>query len=168
MYNTAGGLTGFDDQETKLPTYWNMPFKEICLGMKVNGNLNFLTIPYQATSLYNVIASGNYQATNIGRSKWLSLVRGSRLQLNCNREGFNVHTPNPGYPHLQVARIGILGNEQNECNSPDSYFGFGGLAKQKRIHCGMPKITNTCGNAAYCTLSGSTTEIPAMGYIFVR
>ena len=25
-YNFAGGKTGFDSQETKLPTYWNTPF----------------------------------------------------------------------------------------------------------------------------------------------
>jgi hypothetical protein len=140
-----------------------MPFKEICLGMKVNNDLNFISISYQASSLYNVIAGGSYRATSIGRSKWLSLVRGSGLQSHCNREGFNVYTSN-----LQVVRIGILGNQENDCNSPDSYFGFGGLAKNKRIHCGMPKTSNTCGNAAYCWPPGGDKEIPAMGYIFVR
>ena len=32
----AGGKTGFDSQETKLPTYWSTPFSKICLGMKKN------------------------------------------------------------------------------------------------------------------------------------
>jgi hypothetical protein len=146
-----------------------MPFKEICLGMKVNNNLNFISISYQASSLYNVIADGSHRSTSIGRSKWLSLVRGSGLQSNCNREGFNVHSLRPYHPDLQVVRIGILGNEQNDCRSSDSYFGFGGLSKNKRgLHCKMPKTSNTCGNAAYCWPPGGNKEIPAMGYIFVR
>ena len=146
-----------------------MPFKEICLGMKVNKSLNFISISYQASSLYDVIAGGGYRATSIGRSKWLSLVRGSGLQSYCNREGFNVRSPNPHHVNLQVVRIGIIANQQNDCNSPDSYFGFGGLSKNKRgLHCGIPKTSNTCGNAAYCSPPGGNKEIPAMGYIFVR
>ncbi|CAB3989060.1 Hypothetical predicted protein [Paramuricea clavata] len=170
-YN-PGGLTGFDDVETKQATYWNTPFKEICLGMKVNNNLNFISISYQASSLYNVIADGSYRSTSIpvGRSKWLSLVRGSALQSDCNREGFNVHPPpHPRFTNLQAVRIGILGNEGDDgCKSPDSYLGFGGIAKNKRGYCGMPKTSNTCGNAGYCILAGANKEIPAMGYIFVR
>ena len=147
-----------------------MPFKEICLGMKVYNDLNFISISYQASSLYDVIADGSYRSTSIGRSKWLSLVRGSGLQLLCNREGFNVHSLRPLYIDLQVVRIGILGNEhQHDCRSSDSYFGFGGLSKNKRgRHCKMPKTSNTCGNAAYCMPPGKKKEIPAMGYIFVR
>ena len=33
-FNLPGGETGFDSQETKLPTYWETPFSKICLGMK--------------------------------------------------------------------------------------------------------------------------------------
>jgi hypothetical protein len=154
--------------ETKLATYWNMPFKEICLGMKVNNDLNFISISYQASSLYDVIADGRHRATSIGRSKWLSLVRGSGLQSNCNREGFNVRSPRPSYINLQVVRIGIIANQQNQCNSPDSYVGYGGITKNKRNYCLMPKTSNTCGNVAYCMPPGGDKEIPAMGYIFVR
>ena len=32
-YNPSGGETGFDQQETKLPSYWNTSFSKICLGM---------------------------------------------------------------------------------------------------------------------------------------
>jgi hypothetical protein len=119
--------------------------------------------------LYNVIADGGYRATSIGRSKWLSLVRGSGLQLRCNREGFNAHSLNPAIRKPQIVRIGIIGNEGDDgCRSSDSYFGFGGLSKNKRIHCKMPKTSNTCGNAAYCSPPGGDKEIPAMGYTFVR
>ena len=167
-YNPGGGQTGFDDQETKLATYWNMPFKEICLGMKVNDHLNFISISYQASSLYNVIADGRHRSTNIGRSKWLSLVQGSGLQPHCTLDGFNVHSPRPVISYPQAVRIGTLGNEQGDCNSSDSYIGFGGISYYKRIFCRMPKITNTCGNVAYCMPGGGNKELPAMGYIFVR
>ncbi|CAH3160933.1 unnamed protein product [Pocillopora meandrina] len=36
-YNLPGGETGFDGQESKLPTYWNTSFK-ICLGMKIDSS----------------------------------------------------------------------------------------------------------------------------------
>jgi hypothetical protein len=110
----------------------------------------------------------DYRSTSIGRSKWLSLVRGSGLQLHCNREGFNVRSPKPDYINLQVVRIGIIANQQNACNSPDSYVGSGGITKNKRSYCRTPKTSNTCGNAAYCMPPGGDKEIPAMGYIFVR
>ena len=41
-YNLAGGKTGFDTQETKLPTYWETNFSKICLGMKIGNQTNFL------------------------------------------------------------------------------------------------------------------------------
>jgi hypothetical protein len=33
-YRVTAGQSGVDHQETKLPTYWTMPFKSLCLGMK--------------------------------------------------------------------------------------------------------------------------------------
>ena len=161
-------MTSFDDQETKLPTYWSLPFKEICLGMKVNNELNFISIPYRASSMFNIIADGSYRRTYIGRAKWLSLVTNSGLQRNCNREGFNVRRSDLNrYSNTFSTRIGIIGNQQNECISPDSYIGFGGITSSKRVHCSMPRATNTCGNSAHCR-SGGSKELHAMGYIFVR
>jgi hypothetical protein len=151
-------MSGFDDQETKLPTYWSLPFKEICLGMKVNNELNFISISYQASSLFSLIADGSYRPTNLGRGKWFSLVKNSGLQRYCSREGFNVQrTDLRRYPNTFKTRIGIIGNNENECISPDSYLGFGGITA---------KISNTCGNRAY--ISGGNKKIRAMGYIFVR
>jgi len=43
-YNLPGGETGFDTQETKLPTYWITSFTEICLGMKIDKQTNFIVI----------------------------------------------------------------------------------------------------------------------------
>ena len=124
-----------DTQETKLPTYWNTPFNKICLGMKIGQQFKSVVINHPAKSLYSLIADGKYRATSLGRNTWKKLI-GSRasLQLNCNKEGFNV------FKTTSKARIGILGNEYNNCYKPDSRIGFGTA--------GYPDDSNTCGNEA--------------------
>ena len=118
-YNPSGGMTGFDSQEAKLPTYWNTPFSKVCLGMKVNGQMNFTLITSQASSLHSLIADGQYRATSLGRYKWIALTDSRvELQLNCNQEGFNTMAN-------RRARVGILGNNEDNCHTCDSAIGFG-------------------------------------------
>ena len=89
-YNLPGSKTGFDSQETKLPTYWNTSFSKICLGMKIDNQLRFIVINKQANSLYSLIADGQYRHTTLGPGTWKTLV-GSQasLQPHCNKEGFS-------------------------------------------------------------------------------
>lgn len=109
-------------QETKLPIYLNTSFSKVCLGMKILGevNTNFISINKKADSLYSLIADGQFRATSLGRNPWNALL-GSKnnLQSHCNREGFNAFCGG------LKARIGILGNNENDCNSCDSFIGFG-------------------------------------------
>ena len=157
-YNFAGGKTGFDSQETKLPTYWSTPFSKICLGMKIGHQLRFIVINRHANSLFSLIADGKYRATSLGRNTWKSLV-GPRasLQLNCNKEGFNAVGDSPRH---SKARIGITANEQNDCGSCDSRIGFGTG--------GRPDDSNTCGNQAKYSPDNGNKHIKAMGYILVQ
>ena len=122
-YNLPGGKTGFDDQETKLPTYWNTSFSKICLGMKIGQQIKFIVINKKAASLHSLIADGKYRATSLGRNTWKKLI-GSQasLQANCNKEGFNAATK---YSSFAKARIGILGNNEQVCGNCDSRIGFG-------------------------------------------
>lgn len=127
--------------------------------MKIGHQMRFIVIKKQASSLYSLIADGKYRATSLGRNKWKRLI-GSRasLQRNCNKEGFNLYHP----PNFSKARIGILGNQENNCATPDSRIGFGtggGNAKG-----------NTCGNAADGRFhpDNGGRNIKAMGYIFVQ
>ena len=137
-YNLAGGKTGFDYQETKLPTYWNTPFSKICLGIKIGHQINFLVINKNANSLFSLISDGRYRATPLGRNTWKTLIAfEASLQTNCNREGFNAMCDST--PHAK-ARIGILGNDYGDCNFCDSRIGFGTG--------GFPDDSNTCGNDA--------------------
>ena len=111
-----------DTHETKLPTYWNTPFNKICLGMKIGQQFKSVVINHQARSLYSLIADGKYRATSLGRNTWKKLI-GSRasLQPNCNKEGFNVIGIQSAW---SKARIGILGNNENDCSNCDSRIDF--------------------------------------------
>ena len=157
-YNLPGGKTGFDLQETKLPTYWNTPFSKIYLGMKIGHQLRFIVINRHANSLFSLIADGKYRATSLGRNTWKWLI-GSRasLQRNCNKEGFNA--VGESLRHSK-ARIGIMANEQNHCGSCDSRIGFGTG--------GFSDDSNTCGNQATHSPDNGNKHIKAMGYILVQ
>ena len=82
---------------------------------------NWILVDYTATSLYNVIADGNYRMTNVGRAEWMSLINGTSLQDFCNKEGFNAQCSSSG----RKSRIGILGNGGNNCVTCDSVIGLG-------------------------------------------
>lgn len=158
-FNQVGGKTGFDEQESKLPTYWNTSFTKICLGMMIEQQLRFTVINKEGDSLHSLIADGEFRAIPLGRQTWKSLI-GSRasLQLNCNKEGFNAGGDTARY---SKARIGIVGNFENECNSCNSRIGFGSE--------GRPDDSNTCGNEANPRgPDNGEKHIKAMGYIFVQ
>ncbi len=146
-----------DTIETKLTTYWNTSFSKICLGMKIGQQINFIVINKQANSLYSLIADGKYRATLLGRNTWKTLI-GSQasLQTNCNKEGFNA----VGSNWASKARIGFIGNNQNNCHTCDSRIGFGTG--------GYPDDSNTCGNEATWSPDNGYKHIKAMGYILVH
>ena len=154
-YNPSGGETGFDQQETKLPTYWNTSFSKICLGMMSDKKLRFIVINKQADSLYSLIADGKYRNTSLGRDTWKKLLGDhASLQRNCNMEGFNAVCHN----RKTSARIGIVTNNEDDCHSCDSGLGFGAKGK----------IYNTCGNVAERQADNGDKDIKAMGYVLVQ
>ncbi|XP_078351565.1 uncharacterized protein LOC144636272 isoform X1 [Oculina patagonica] len=156
-YNIRGGETGFDTQETKLPSYWNTSFSKICLGMKIGEQTNFIVINKQADSLYSLIADEQYRTTSLGRYMWKTLIGSeASLQRNCNKEGFNAVVRSS---HSK-ARIGIISNDQNHCDSCNSRIGFGTG--------GIPDDSNTCGNEARYGGDNGNKNIKAMGYILVE
>ena len=158
--NLFRGETGFDTQETKLPSYWNTSFTKICLGMKIGENISYTVINKQADYLHSLIADGQYRNTSLGRNKWKTLI-GSQasLQLNCNKEGFNAVCTGR---HNSKARIGILGNNEKECSNCDSRIGFGTG--------GSPDNSDTCGNVASGSFQpdNGRKNVTAIGYILVH
>ena len=122
--------------------------------MKINDEINFIQMKESASSLHSLIADGEYRSTSLGRSTWFSLIAsGASFDDNCDKEGFNVECT---WKVRSKARIGILGNNENDCTSCNSRVGFGTG--------GENDDSNTCGNHA----SIKNINIKAFGYIFVQ
>ncbi|MCA9700994.1 MAG: hypothetical protein KC431_25940, partial [Myxococcales bacterium] len=154
-----------DRTETKLPSYSTVAFDDVMVAMEspvgmdpdplVLHQINFAVA---GNSLFELISSDAYTMTGAGRDEWLTLVDGSALQANCNKEGFNVTGVNVGtWSHV---RIGIIGNEQNDCTSPDSRLGIGGAGTA----CGT--LDAATGNFTGC--NAQNVNLLSFGLVFVR
>lgn len=157
-FNPGGAASGLGRQETKLATYWTYPFRKLCLGMSTSGT-RWLTVHYSARSLYDVIAPGGYRRFHVGRHAWKNWIPGSSLQHRCGKEGFNVI----GHHIHSRARIGIIGNQENECTHPDSRIGLGTAGRA----CGE-NDGNSAGNEARCGPDNGNKSIFGFGYIFAQ
>jgi hypothetical protein len=166
-YAVEDGLEGLNEKQTKLASYWNTPFNKICLGMKVNGATKWILIGHQASSLFNVIAGGNFIATTVEKNAWKSLIKGSSLQKNCNQQGFNIDNGNIHYSFAYYnVRIGLVANNQYDCESCDSCIGFG-----TSVHGCDGVVRNTsCGNIMtyFCSEPEKIKDTAAFGYILVQ
>ena len=114
--------------------------------------LSWIIVSYPATSLYYVIAGGNYSEINVGRGEWMSLINGSSLQPNCNKTGFNMQFSK----HDLKLRIGIVGNNEDHCETCDSVLGFGIAIAGRNWSSGNIKVY------------GGIRELKTFGYIFVQ
>ena len=79
------------------------------------------------------------------------------LQIGCNKEGFNAKSYAKYFAKdLAKARIGIIGNEIDDCGKCDSRIGFGTG--------GEHDDSNACGNEN----PGGGTRTKGLGYILVQ
>lgn len=126
--------------------------------MNIDQQLRFIVIHKQADSLHSTIADGNFHQTSLGRDKWKTLIGlQASLQRNFDEEGFNAECTDSG---SSKARIGILGNNENDCSSCTSRIGFGAGTER-----GEPF---TCGNRARWSGDNGDKDIKPMGYILVK
>lgn len=124
------------------------------LGMNTSGTYRTIIIPKTADSLYSVFSGSVYQPTSLGRTSWKSIIPNSSLQLNCNREGFNI-----GLAGSRV-RLGYQANQENDCGTPDSRIGIGG---------DLTYYPNSVGNATGSTGNDNgVVDIRSFGFLFVR
>ena len=156
-WNVEKGLNGLAGTEAKLASYHNTPFTKLCLGMTWNGVTNWILVNYNATSLYSVIADENYRKTSAGRAEWMSLINGAKLQRKCNKEGFNIKF---NVRNLKL-RIGITGNNEDNCDSCDSAIGFGTEIKDAHNRRFLWKLSS--GN-----MHVNVHSLKTFGYIFVQ
>ena len=114
--------------EMKNSGYSTLAFTDIRVGLRVDaeaeegdGETRYLTIELAAPSLRQLMVRGDEHETTLGRDTWRSLIPLTSLQPNCNAEGVNIR---------HKLRFGLLGNEQDDCHTPDSYIGLGSTRDQ--------------------------------------
>eukprot|EP00794_Sanderia_malayensis_P000327 gene327-959_t len=167
VYNTDNAIKSIKNGEAKFSAFNTMNINAVCLGFQVSSHINWLPIFIQAPSLLDVFKDGTYQATSYGRNQWKGLIADSSLQLDCNREGFNVKNDNGDI----FARIGIIGNnglnDAGDCSLPNSYIGFG--TKLQHSNTCTTKLDGVaCGNLAMCQPDNGVKAISAIGYLYIQ
>ncbi len=102
-----------------------------------------------------------FRSINFDRNAWKALSGAGSLQVNCNRSGFNTQTDSGG--NFVRARIGIIGNNEANCLTPDSSIGFG-----RAGDAGGQDNNNSCGNEAFWSADNGDVRAKNYGYIMVR
>lgn len=156
-----------DRQEAKLVSYASVGFDELRIGLEAPGGIGptppaflWIDVPLVGASLHELMMPGVLVPTMVGRDTWKSLVVGASLQVNCNQEGLNV-APSVDPTNHRV-RIGIVGNEQNDCFSPNSRLGIGGDGNK------CLSLPNATGNFAGCESDNGDVNVIGIGVVLVR
>ena len=105
-----------------LPSAWLLPVTALRISMLDAGVRRGLTLAAKATSLQQLFVDGKQLTTAAGLPAWEGLLAAGSLQPHCQLEGINVSGGST------AIRVGILGNNENDCGSVDSWIGVGGKA----------------------------------------
>ncbi len=174
LYNE--GQVAPNNRDAKFQSFLSVPFDEIAVGMTQSygataesiisrDSYRYVTMPQSASSMLSLFQSPGEKLSNAtlagtsttGRNAWKSLITDSSLQYNCNKQGANV-----GNNYARV-RLGILGNNENDCGSPDSRLGVGGRGSA----CGQDN-NNTSGNTATCSPDNGDRNHRAASTVMAR
>ncbi|EDM76985.1 hypothetical protein PPSIR1_13265 [Plesiocystis pacifica SIR-1] len=159
-----------DRSAALLPSYAAVELSEVLIGFEspilpdaepLVLKWETLPLPAPGSSLHALIAPGEWIETSLGRDAWKSLITDSSLQQNCVREGLNAR--NDAATNAR-ARIGIIANDQNNCNTPNSWLGVGGANSSS---CGLA-TDGTAGNFAGCQADNGDQNLYAFALVFVR
>jgi hypothetical protein len=153
---------GFDHTEAKLETWNAVAFTELRVALEYpidSGTIQSLVLPIGAPKLADLFAAtAAPQVTTLGRDAWKGLMgAAASLQLNCNAEGTNA-----GNGQMRI-RIGIIGNEQTDCGTPDSRIGVGGAGATCLVD-----PAQTAGNSSCYGGDNGDVELAAFGWVYVR
>ena len=160
-FNEDKGIKSFYTEEAKFNAFSKLSFDSVCIGMKFAGATKWLLINQNGTSLLDIFKAGTDIATSISRHTWKGLIQGSSLQVHCNRQGFNVKDSSGNI----YARIGYIGNQENECITPDSFIALG---SRNSVPCGSSLYKISCGNFASCSPDNGDKSLAAMGFILLQ
>ena len=98
--------------------------------------------------------------TQAGLAGWKALLVDASLQQSCHAEGLNMASSFG----LKRVRIGIMGNQENDCASPDSWIGVGGVESV----CGGVKKGIFAGNLACYGADKGDRFVAADTWVYVR
>ena len=146
-----------DTAAAVLPSAWALPITAVRIGMRDEGVWRWLTLPVEANSLQTLFTAGNMVATTAGMPNWEALFADASLQAHCQLEGFNVIT------NSTSLRIGIQGNNENDCATVDSWIGLGA----KSNVCGMTDKPTAGDMACYGGDNGDRATT-VFGAVLVR
>ncbi len=152
-----------DGVEAKLASYSTVPFTKVLLRFEYpigSGTWRNLSFNHTGQSMYAIMSGNTYIALNpaLGREAWKNVLGNtSSLQPNCNREGFNNHHS------YAMARIGIISNQENDCESPDSRIGIGTKGDACSQNTGI-----SVGNSGRCSADRGDADLVAFGVLFAK
>ena len=133
--------------------------------MRIAGEqqIRWLMVPQEAPSRHSLFVDATSLQTNVSRDAWKSLIVHSSLQQNCNKQGFNLDIFTHEVIQIKL-RIGIVANNEQDCDTCDSFVGFGAY------FFGCDTLSPiTTGNFATCEYNDNGRKItPAIGFILVH
>jgi hypothetical protein len=159
------GSADLSTAEAKLRSYTTMAFTQFRVRMFDGMTPRYFVINHGASSMRAMFA-GPAVTTTAGRAKWLSLLADPSLQDNCNAEGINLQITTSN--KIRV-RVGIVGNNEADCDTPNSFIGFGATIGDPSICYGGVDPGVVVGNAARTSCGAiKDKSTRTVGYLFVR
>ncbi len=143
--NTAlfnqGKLDAVENANAKFSSYLNVTGTTLrgCKGVNTGCQKQAWAGNKTAHTLFNE----GYKPGNMSRNTMVSLFGNDSQQPNCNKSGINANFTYSG------ARLGLVGNNENDCNSCDSGWGWGTYGKSNKSSgcgCGLAgwQVSNKC------------------------
>lgn len=114
-YNTSDYK--YDDKEYKNEQFSNLPFKQVMLELKTWTKTRYIIAAVKWDSLYNIFNWGAYTPTYLTREIWKTMIEDSSLQIECDKEWFNVQWTDPNRAKV---RFWIIADEISDCWTPNS------------------------------------------------
>jgi hypothetical protein len=163
------GSVDLSRSEAKFPSFSQIVASAVLLEMVDTSSTattpptNTQVVTLSSPSTLLGLVNGPYTPTSLGRGAWSALADNASLQLNCNYEGFNAFFS----PPYARARIGLLGNQESDCNTPDSAIGFGvEVGPGDGCYATDPSYAAGVAGGGNCTPAGANKTV--FGYVFVR
>jgi hypothetical protein len=150
-----------DGVEAKLPSYWTMPVGRLLAVMidPDDAQLRSFIIELAAPSASLRALFAQNLPTQLDTTAWRGLLSVVSWQDGCNAQGFN--RPIGTGQHV-YGRLALVMNEQQDCESCDSWIGFG-LRAEGGV---LPSVGNyAAGDAG--TIHGGNRDTRAFGLLLI-